>query len=637
MRCRLLTLSFSVLLSMATSSVADDPASKIDFSHDIAPLIKAHCGKCHTNGKTEGSLSLDTREELIKSKAALPGNVAESELIKRLTSSDPDERMPAKAPPLAAKDIELFKIWVNQGLPWEEGFSFNTNRYVPPLKPRQVTLPPPRDGVIHPIDRIVAAYFDQHQLNWPERLDDAAFARRASLDVVGLLPATSELTVFLADGLSDKRERFIRRLLDDRRAYADHWLTFWNDLLRNDYRGTGYIDGGRKQFSKWLYQALVDNKPYDQFVRELISPNADSEGFVYGIKWRGRTNASQTPEIQFSQNVSLVFFGINMKCASCHDSFIDSWKLDDAYSLAAIVAEKPLEIHRCDKATGRMASPRFLWPELGEIDAALPKAGRLEQLAKLVTEPENGRFARTIVNRLWHRLMGRGIVHPVDVMANRPWNDDLLDYLANYLVEQKFDLKKLLEHILTSRTYQSQCAVVETEQTADDFIFRGPQLKRLTAEQFLDAVWQITRTAPDKPIAPVPLPEFPAEAAAEHRFIRASLVFCDELMRSLGRPNREQVVTTRGDVLTTLQALDLSNGPVLAETLDRGAARLFQEKSSVEATNLVNQLYLQALSRQPTSDELATALELFGSPPTPQGLADLLWTVFMLPEFQLVR
>ncbi|MGH7137468.1 MAG: DUF1549 domain-containing protein, partial [Pirellulales bacterium] len=442
----------------ATVSLAPaQEAAKVDFSHDIAPLIKKHCGKCHTGGKHEGDLSLDTREELLKSKAVVPGKSGESDFVKRLTSGDADERMPAKAEPLAEKQIALFRAWIDQGLAWEPGFSFNTDRYIPPLKPRRVELPPVRDDATHPIDRIVVAYFEEHTVVPPPPLDDAAFLRRSSLDVIGLLPAPGDVAAFLADGDGEKRTRFVRRLLDERRAYADHWLTFWNDLLRNDYRGTGYIDGGRKQISKWLYQSLVDNKPYDQFVRELIRPNEDSEGFILGIKWRGRVNASQAVEVQFSQNVSQVFFGINMKCASCHDSFIDTWKLDDAYGLAAVVAERPLEIHRCDKATGRIAAPRFLWPELGEIDGALPKADRLKQFAGLVTSADNGRFQRTIVNRLWHRLMGRGLVHPVDVMANRPWSEDLLDYLANYLVENHYDLKRLLEHVLTSRTYQSQC------------------------------------------------------------------------------------------------------------------------------------------------------------------------------------
>ena len=123
------------------------------------------------------------------------------------------------------------------------------------------------------------------------------------LDVIGLLPTPEQLQAFLNDAAPDKRARLIRQLLDDRRGYAEHWLTFWNDLLRNDYAGTGYIDGGRKQITGWLYPSLLDNKPYDRFVRELISPTPESEGFIKGIKWRGNVNASQVREIQFSQNV----------------------------------------------------------------------------------------------------------------------------------------------------------------------------------------------------------------------------------------------------------------------------------------------------------------------------------------------
>ena len=115
--------------------------------------------------------------------------------------------------------------------------------------------------------------------------------------------------------------------MDDKSRYADHWLSFWNDLLRNDYEGTGYIDGGRQQITPWLYDALLTNKPLGQFVRDLIEPAAGAEGFVKGIVWRGSVNASQRPPIQAAQNLAQVFLGINLKCASCHDSFVSQWKL----------------------------------------------------------------------------------------------------------------------------------------------------------------------------------------------------------------------------------------------------------------------------------------------------------------------
>lgn len=622
---RFASIAFSLLT--AATTLAGEP-KKIDFVHDIVPVIKARCAECHTNGKYKGGVSFDTREDLLKSKA-----IGKGELLKRITSDDPDYRMPPKGKPLNAKEIALFKRWIDEGAKWEAGFTFKTSTYVAPLKPRNVT-PPAGEG--HPIDRIVEAYFAKQKVTSQGPIDDAGYIRRAYLDLIGLLPAPSETEAFLKDAAADKRERLIRRLLqEENRAYADHWLSFWNDMLRNDYAGTGYIDGGRKQITGWLYRSLLRNKPYDQFTRELINPTTESEGFIKGIKWRGNVNASQVVELQFSQNVAQVFFGANLKCASCHDSFIDSWKLDDAYALAAVVADRQLELHRCDKATGKFATARFLWPELGAIDAKAPKAKRLEQLATLVTSPENGRFTRTIANRVWQRLMGRGIVHPVDMMANKPWSEDLLDYLANYLALQKYDLKKLLEHIATSKTYQLRPAIIGKEPLGEEYVFRGPELRRLSAEQFIDAVWMLTKTSPAKADAAFGKAKMENPAPPERRLIRASLVKSDALMRSLGRPNREQVVTTRPDQLTTLQALDLSNGQALSDLLTRGAGTLMKAHMRDEA--LIADIYERALCRQPSANEMTAARSIVGSPMSADGVADLLWIVVMLPEFQLVR
>jgi hypothetical protein len=636
MRSVALFAGIAFAFATAPSSRAEAP-KPVDFAHDIVPIIKARCAKCHTNGEYKGTFSLDTREAILKSKNVVPGKSGDSELFKRITSDDDQVRMPNKGDRLPAKEVALIKSWIDEGLKWEEGFTFKRATYVAPLKPRFPTIQPARDGRDNPIDRILDVYARDHKFGLPQPADDVAFIRRLYLDVIGVLPATEELDAFLKDTAADKRRRLVFRVLDDRRAYADHWLSFWNDLLRNDYQGTGYIDGGRKQISQWLYNSIWENKPYDQFVRELISPSAESEGFINGIKWRGRVNASQVREVQFAQNVAQVFFGVNLKCASCHDSFIDNWKLDDAYSLAAVIAEQPLEIHRCDKPLGKKASSHFLFPELGDIDASLPKAKRLEQLAGLVTHQDNGRFARTIVNRVWQRLMGRGIVHPVDVMANRPWNEDLLDYLAVFLIHEKFDLRKLVAHIVTSHAYQARHAVQAEQPTGDDYIFRGPEVKRMTAEQFMDAVWMITRAGPTKPGAVLKLPDFETETPKERRFIRASLVNADLLMRSLGRPNREQVVTTRENQLTTLQALDLANGQILADTLSHGAVNLLKENPNASGETLVELVYLRALCRKPTADEMTTAREIVGTKATPESLADLLWAVFMLPEFQLIR
>ena len=380
----------------------------------MLPILQQRCAKCHTNGRYEGDISFDTRAAMLESGAAEAGASAESTIIARVTDEDPETRMPLKAPPLSSEEIEALRRWIDDGLPWQEGFSFKKDAYEPPLKPRRPELPPVTAASDNPVDRIVMAYWQEHGVEPPKSLGDAAFYRRVSLDLVGLLPTIEEVKSYESDSSPDKRARLVRRLLDNRVAYADHWLTFWNDLLRNDYVGTGYINGGRKQITTWLYRALVENMRYDQFVRALVNPSKESAGFANGFVWRGQVNASQRPELQFAQNVGQVFLGVNLKCASCHDSFIDNWKLTDSYGLAAIYSREPLQIHRCDVPTGKIAEPYFLFSELGRVEPTAPRKERLATLANLMTASDNGRLTRTIVNRLWDRLMGRGLVFPVD-------------------------------------------------------------------------------------------------------------------------------------------------------------------------------------------------------------------------------
>jgi len=584
---------------------------------------------------------MNTRELLVDSGNVQPGKPDESKLIELILASDKEIQMPPEDQErLTATEIAALKKWIADGVPWDDGFSFAPVAWEPPLKPRRPDLPLSTDGRENPIDRILDADLAAHQVARPERIDDAVFLRRVSLDLVGLLPEPDRLAGFLADTAADKRNTIVRELLDDRIPYADHWLTFFNDLLRNDYSGTGFITGGRQQVSAWLYEALLTNKPFDQFARELIAPpTAASQGYIDGIRWRGEVSAGQTVEIQFAQSVSQSFLGINMKCASCHDSFIDRWKLDEAYGLAAIYASQPMEIHRCDKPIGRQSEAKWLFPELGAIDPAAPKEERLLQLAVLMTHPDNGRFTRTIANRLWYKLMGRGIVHPLDAMQSKPWNEDLLDALAVHLQDEKYDIKSVLYLIATSDAYQSESVVREqtTDTVSQGFIYRGPIARRMTAEQFLDSVWQITGSAPaafDAPVLRAIADE--AETHGDVRMTRTSLLKSDFLMRSLGRPMREQIVSMRPSELTTLEAVDLTNGSTLANYLTQGATRL-ADRWRDDRAGLIDHLHQFAFSRMPTAEERSIMESALSPAPAAQEIEDVLWAILMMPEFMLVR
>jgi hypothetical protein len=622
---------------VVAAAVAARAAQGVDFAHEVVPILRKHCGECHTGDARQGGFSLNTREDLlaggdIGTPGLVPGESATSELVARITSDDPDYRMPSEGEPLPPEAIAILKVWIDERAPWEPGFAFKGTAWEPPLALREISLPPAVEGRVNPVDRVVDTHLTSRGLPLPPRCDDRTFVRRANLDLVGLLPAPDRVEAFVADTDPEKRTRLVRDLLADDVAYADHWLTFWNDLLRNDYTGTGYITGGRRQITTWLHRSLAANVPFDRFVRELISPTDESRGFIDGIVWRGTVNASQTVPIQFAQNVGQTFLGINLKCASCHDSFVDRWTLRQTYDLAAIASDPALELARCDKATGVMATPAWIFPDLGQIDASLPPPARLAQLAEIMTKPGNGWLSRTLANRLWYRLMGRGIVHPVDSLRTQPWSEDLLDLLAGELVSHGWDVRHLLETICTSEAYGAVTPAFEGPPTGSDYVFRGPLPRRMTAEQFTDAVWALAGTAPAKPDAEV----LAAPAPASLPMVRAALVKATPLMAALGRPNRDQVVTSRPSDLTTLEAILLANEQSLADEIAKGGGRILAEQGPAP-DRIASWIFSAALSRSPTADEAAVARDLLGAAPTSENVADCLWSVVMLPEFQLVR
>lgn len=484
-----------IAICVATLLFADQSfgqTADIDFAHDVQPILSKRCAKCHSGTQRKGGLSINSRQSLLtggeSGRVVLAGKSGDSSLIARVTATDASERMPPEGEPLTKPQIEALRRWIDAGLPWEDGFSFGKTFTRAPLAPRHPAVPA---GEGNPIDRFLHSRLST--LN-SQPITDRNFARRAFLDLIGLLPAPDELDEFANDTAPNKRDKLVDRLLADRRNYADHWLAFWNDLLRNAYQGTGFIDGGRRQITGWLYESLLINKPYDQFVRELIEAAPGAEGFTFGIKWRGTVNESQRREIQAAQSISQVFLGTNLKCASCHDSFVNDWKLTDAYALASVFADSQLELHRCDKPTGKPATVGFLYPELGQIEAAT-RPERQKQLATLLTKPENGRFARVIVNRLWAKLMGRGLIEPLDNLDAEPWHRDLLDWLASDFVEHGYDLQHTLRLIATSKAYQLPSVGIDDELSSEEpFEFRGPLIKRLSAEQFVDAVTSLTNT-----------------------------------------------------------------------------------------------------------------------------------------------
>jgi uncharacterized membrane protein len=471
------------------------------LNRGVRQIFAHSCYRCHSSDQdAEGGLLLDSREGVMAGgdggPIIVPGEPDDSELIRRLLlPSSHDDVMPQRGRSLYAEEVELIRLWIELGAHWpDEDIGIFREAELALEKP---DLPDVPSGFDHPVDRFTDIYFQEHGISWPEPVDDVRFIRRVYMDVIGLLPESEEVRAFVSDTSPDKRQELIDRLLDRDHDYTQHELSFWNDLLRNAYTGTGFITGGRKQITDWLYNALQKNKPYNQMVHELVNPTEESEGFIRGIQWRGDFNSSQSTEMQAAQNISQSLLGLNLKCASCHNSFVSNLTLDQAYSFAAVFSDTLLQVERCEVPTGDFAEPGFIYTELGDIDADLSRDERLSQLADIIVDESNGRLYRTIVNRYWANLMGRGLVEPTDEMDREPWSQDLLDWLAVDLIENDYDLRHLKSTILNSKTYQlPSVGVSETDAgTTDEFIFRGPLRKRLTAEQFSDALSQIAAPA----------------------------------------------------------------------------------------------------------------------------------------------
>ncbi len=541
-------------------------ANAVDFANQIHPILVTRCMPCHSGNKPPAGLSFADRASALRGGASgpaiTPGDSKTSLVMLRITHQK-GALMPPVGEPLTAEQIATIAAWIDEGAIWPEATEQGSGGWVAPIAPRTPPLPAGEEP--NPIDRFIKEYLRRHNLPTAKPISDAVFARRVYFDIWGWPPTPGQLERFLQDHDPHKREHLIDKLLVNRRLYAGNWISWWNDLLRND-TGVNY-QGDRKSITDWLYRALQWNQSYKLMVSQLVNPvqKSDPDGFLIGVNWRGTVNASQTPYMQAAQNTAQIFLGVNLKCASCHDSFINKYKLRESYGMAALFApDSKLELVRCDAKQGKYVTPQLLYPELGSVAEDASLADRHAAAAAFFTDQRNGRVPRTIVNRYWQKLFGRGLVEPVDDMDSEPWNAGLLDWLASDFTAHGSDLQYLLRLIMTSNAYQMP-AQVSQERPDPKYVFRGPLVRRLTAEQFADSVSVSTgqwRTIPQ---------------GKDAIRVRDWELKSSSLTMALGRPVRDQVFTTRDNRATTFQALELMNGEMLTNLLQRGSLRLLQK------------------------------------------------------------
>ena len=592
-----------------TGQANRSPTATIDYQQQVHTILAARCLSCHSAERRSGGLSLaayaDTLDGGRSGAAVRPGDSSGSLLVQRITGSDPPS-MPLGKPALSAGEIATIRAWIDEGARETITSPVATPKWEAPLALDPPTVPAViwRDWTT-PVDRFVATYLSAHGGAAPELIGDATFARRAYLDIWGLLPPPEDLQAFAADRSANKRPALVQRLLADNEQYAEHWISFWNDLLRNEDGQSYYSEqNGRKSITEWLMTALTGNLPYDRFVAKLLNPAqpGDPDGFLIGVNWRGETSAAVTPWMQASQNTAQAFLGVNFKCNACHDSFVSKWKLKDAYGLAAYFSpEARLQLFRCDIARDEYTQPSFFYPDLARPAPSSSLDDRRATAAAIFTDPRNGRMPRTLVNRLWTKLLGHGIVPNSDDMDGKPWSPEVLDWLASDFVAHKHDVKHLIATIVSSRAYQMPAVVRTGEAPARKYAFRGPEVRRLTAEQFADAIgtitgeWRVLSTsqmgiaaraaaAGQRGQESVPAASTQGAAARGPRtdsdpatlgvYVREYRNDSSALTRALGRPMRDQVTSLRASEATTLQSLELVNGEILTGWLMRGARRL---------------------------------------------------------------
>jgi hypothetical protein len=477
--------------------------------------------------------------------------------------------------------------------------------------------------------------------------DDATFLRRVTLDIAGRLPTLEETTRFLAGTNADKREQWIDELLRGQ-DHADYFAGKWAALLKNR-RDDASDTISNFAFHAWVRDSLLANKPYDQFVRELLA----ATGTVIGnppVAWYKRV---KEPKQQL-EDVAQLFLGVRMQCAQCHHHPFERWSQDDYYSLAAFfsqVGRKPsatrgedMIYHKRGTATAtNVKTGQSLRPAaLGDAMAPIPASEdpRL-RLADWMGSKTNPFFAKALVNRYWKHFFQRGLIEPEDDIrdSNPPTNPELLAALEKHFIESGFDLKELVRTITRSRAYQLSAEPNQSNLTDRQGHSRFYP-RRLQAEVLLDAIDQLSETKTE--FANLP-PGTRAIALPDNSYNRASA-----FLRVFGRPEGESVCECERVQTSSLgQSLHLINSGEIKGKLSSPsgrAERLAKDERSPEAK--ISELYLAAFSREPRSEELQTALawlaeprlDAAGNPLDPatasrEAWQDLLWALINTKEF----
>uniref|UniRef100_UPI00378426B5 DUF1549 domain-containing protein n=1 Tax=Prosthecobacter sp. TaxID=1965333 RepID=UPI00378426B5 len=484
---------------------------------------------------------------------------------------------------------------------------------------------------------------------------DDVFIRRAWLDLCGMIPPADVARAFAADKSPDKRARLIDQLLV-RPEFADFWALKWADVLKVESRTLDKT--GMQAFHDWIRDAIVQNRPVNELVRDMIA----SRGSTYHEPASNFYRANRTPEAR-AVAAAQVFLGTRLQCAQCHNHPFDRWTQDDYYNWSAVFARVDYKIlgenKRRDKndkhefngeqvvflnaklsvenpRTGETAKAKFLG---GDLAKPAEKEDELQAAANWLTSAEHPLFAKSQVNRIWYHLMGRGLVDPVDDMrlTNPASHPKLLEELAQDFIRSGFDLRHVIRSIMLSKTYQLEAAPNDTN-AADTINYSHRIPRRLSAEQLIDSLHTALRVNPNfegwtpgTRASQMPGP-MNGRGSPNPMSPEAFLV-------QFGRPKRELTCECeRGGDTSLGQIFQFIGGPTITRVITDKYNRLGSLAKQPDNGDAVRDLYWALLTRAPTPDEAKVMEALLASAKDRRlALEDIAWSLVNAKEFLLCR
>ncbi len=500
--------------------------------------------------------------------------------------------------------------------------------------PKNVAFTFPQIPERNYIDTLVYAKLKKMRIAPSDLCSDEEFLRRVTLDITGLLPTPDEHDRFLANADEHKREKLIDELLT-RPEFVDLWVMKWAELLQIRSGNESGKDISYKSalvYFEWLRDQLTKNVPVNQIVKQLVS----ASGGTFENPAAGYYQFETDP-LKLAEDTAQAFLGVQMKCAQCHNHPFDRWTMNDYRGFVAFFtqvgrkkSEDPRETIVFDRREGESKNPitnATVAPKF--LGGAVPDANEKDRralLADWIAAPDNPWFAKHFANMIWAQFFGRGIIEPVDDVrvSNPASNPELLDSLAQHLVDANYDFKRLVRDICNSRTYQLSSRTNETN--ADDARnFSHSAVRRLRAEVMLDCISGVTETK--NKFRGLPL----GARAVQIADGQTSNYF----LKTFGRASRETPCVCEVSMEPNLsQALHLLNGDTVQRKIAEGAVvkRMLDAKKA--PSEIVESLYLRCFARKPTEAEMKNLEPLLAKNETQQKtLEDVFWALLNSKEF----